>query len=568
MSKDRADTRPAGMGPTNHAQPRARPSLLPAYPVWGDWITWLAVIGLLTLAALFARGPVPLDETRYLGVAWEMWQRGDFLVPFKNGQPYSHKPPLLFWLIHAGWAVFGVNDWWPRLLAPGLALINTWFTWHLARRFWPGMPQVARLAPLILLSTLVWLVYAQALMFDMLITSCALMGLLALVRASQAGGGSGHWWGVYGLAVGLGVLAKGPAILVHLLPAALLAPWWGGIRNPGRWYGGVLLGLLLGVALALAWAIPAGMHGGAAYQQAIFWGQTADRMVSSFAHERPFWWYLAALPLFFFPWLAWPGLLTRLRTSLRGHGGDGGLRFILVWLGAALLVFSAISGKQPHYILPEAPALALLMAFVLARGKVVGRPLIPALGLMALGVALTWLALQPGKSDWTASLPSWCGTGFILGGLALCYPLPRPSTLARVRWITAVMLACILWLLLVFLPPQAPGFDMAPMGRQLARLQAQGYAIAHAGKYHGQYHFAGRLRQPLEELDSSSEIQAWLATHPRGALVLYFSRKEAVAALGPLHVQPYRGRQAALFTADRAVAALAKQQRMDDEEMP
>ena len=63
-----------------------------------------------------------MDETRYASVAWEMWLRGDFLVPYINGEPYSHKPPLLFWLIHLGWALFGVNDWWPRLVAPLCAL--------------------------------------------------------------------------------------------------------------------------------------------------------------------------------------------------------------------------------------------------------------------------------------------------------------------------------------------------------------------------------------------------------------------------------------------------------------
>ncbi len=74
--------------------------------------TWLrvALVAVLTVAALASRTSLPVDETRYLAVAWEMWQRGDFLVPFRNGEAYSHKPPLLFWLIHAGWAIFGVND--------------------------------------------------------------------------------------------------------------------------------------------------------------------------------------------------------------------------------------------------------------------------------------------------------------------------------------------------------------------------------------------------------------------------------------------------------------------------
>ncbi len=60
---------------------------------------------LLAVAAPWLRPLWPVGETRYASVAWEMWQRGDFLVPHLNGELYSHKPPLLFWLMHAGWAV-------------------------------------------------------------------------------------------------------------------------------------------------------------------------------------------------------------------------------------------------------------------------------------------------------------------------------------------------------------------------------------------------------------------------------------------------------------------------------
>ncbi|MDX1698178.1 MAG: hypothetical protein R3308_07810, partial [Thiohalobacterales bacterium] len=64
-------------------------------------LTW-PVLLLLWLTALLVgigtRPLVPADELRYIAVAWEMWQRGDFLVPYLNGEPYSHKPPLFFWL--------------------------------------------------------------------------------------------------------------------------------------------------------------------------------------------------------------------------------------------------------------------------------------------------------------------------------------------------------------------------------------------------------------------------------------------------------------------------------------
>ena len=68
--------------------------------------------GLAVLVALNFRPPLPVDETRYLAVAWDMWREGHYLVPHLNGDPYSHKPPMLFWLMTAGWHLFGVNDWW------------------------------------------------------------------------------------------------------------------------------------------------------------------------------------------------------------------------------------------------------------------------------------------------------------------------------------------------------------------------------------------------------------------------------------------------------------------------
>ncbi len=60
----------------------------------GLGVSWL----LLVLLALLTRPLFPMDETRYVALAWEMWQRGDFLVPYLNGEPYSHKPPCF-----SGW---------------------------------------------------------------------------------------------------------------------------------------------------------------------------------------------------------------------------------------------------------------------------------------------------------------------------------------------------------------------------------------------------------------------------------------------------------------------------------
>ena len=102
--------------------------------------TWVGLALLPVLAALAVRSPWPVDETRTLAVAWEMWLRGDLLVPHLDGAVYSDQPPLFFWLITYGWGVLGVNGWWPRL--------RIWRREDMPARLVSRMPSSCTSAPL------------------------------------------------------------------------------------------------------------------------------------------------------------------------------------------------------------------------------------------------------------------------------------------------------------------------------------------------------------------------------------------------------------------------------------
>ena len=79
------------------------------------WAILAATAGLL-MALVAMRPLLPIDETRYLSVAWEMWQSHDPLHLTKNGELYTHKTPLLFAMINLVWFVTGVTNlpraWW------------------------------------------------------------------------------------------------------------------------------------------------------------------------------------------------------------------------------------------------------------------------------------------------------------------------------------------------------------------------------------------------------------------------------------------------------------------------
>jgi len=437
-------------------------------------LAWAAAVA----TALMARPLLPVDETRYASVAWEMWRGGNYLVPHLNGAPYSDKPPLLFWLIAAGWRVIGPVELWARLVGPVCGVASLALTAALARRLWPEWGVVSRIAPIILASTMVWLVYSTLLLFDTLLTVCVLLAVIGLVdvRRGRRGG-----LALVAIGIGFGVLAKGPVVSLHVLPAMRLAGWCDvrqemrvGSPVPGRAplrHSSLALGgaTLAGVAIALAWAIPAALAGGRAYGTAIFIGQTAGRVVNSFAHRRPLWWYVPNLLWMLLPWAAWPAVWRSVRRGRRDAlSSDAGLRLCAAIVVPALAVFSVVSGKQVHYLLPEIPFVALAIARLAAGAahEVDDR----------IGRRVRWIAL---------------GAFCVLAVVSVA-----GSTTLHAR------------------------YDVRPLATHLSSAEQAGESLAHEGRYSGQYTFLGRLRHPLVEIPTDS-VAAWLARHPNGRVVTY-----------------------------------------------
>ncbi len=504
-------------------------------PLWP--VFWLIAV----VAALVLRPLLPVDETRYLAVAWEMWRSGDFLVPHLNGAPYHHKPPLLFWLMTAGWSVFGLNEWWPRLVAPLFALAATAGTVWLSRALWPDDRTAASLAPVILIGMSFWAVFQTLTMFDMMLAACTVFALGAVVTAWRRGGWTG-WFG-FALAVGIGILAKGPAILLHVMPVALAAPYWvqglpSGPETPLHpwrvWYARLVVATALGIGIGLAWAVPAGIAGGPEFRDMIFWGQFAGRVVDSFDHARPVWWYLVFVPPLFLPWLLWPRLWRGCRSAAaRGRLSDGGVRLIAVWVLPALGVFSLISGKQLHYLLPEFCAVALLIARALSAdadlpgrrrdGWVLGALFI-ALG--ALVLALHPLADLGRPPSWFPLIATGWGVLPVVAGicLAVFWHLDGRAVAMAVAASVTVLTVTVH---LGARGPLAAAYDLRPIAAAVKSHQDAGRPVANFGYYHGQYHFLGRLRAPMPVVGLDlADTLSFIRDEPDGIVVAYYKNDD------------------------------------------
>lgn len=518
---------------------------------WIACLCWAAVVAV----ALYTRPLFPIDETRYVSVAWEMWQRNDFLVPYLNGAPYSHKPPLLFWLMHAGWWMFGVNEITARLTAPFFGLLNLILLGPIARRLWPERKGPQRKAPLILMSFLLWTLFTTLTMFDMLVTFFVLLGAWALLQIREGR----PWWGsvLFGLSIGGGILAKGPVVLLYLLPLLLLVPYWApkAFSDCRRcWLLGGLFALILGAGIALLWAIPAANAGGEDYSRAILWSQTAGRVAKSFAHQRPFWWYLPILPLVLFPW----SLVGRVWSGLKEQLSDSGSRFCISLVVPQILLLSLVSGKQVHYLLPTLPAIALLFARSLdsaPKGMRVRGPKWIAVGFCLLGGALLALPVLPPS----LGLPSMSfGTSILWAGVILAagayLMLWKPeSGIGLAKNLCVLMVVLIISVHFGVATQLRPYYDFTPMADKISEMEARGVAVAHMGKYHDQFQFLGRLKKPLPVIRSTEDLKNWSSAHP-GGKVIYYQRNWKFPMSQALFFQPFRlNRKMGIFEASSLV---------------
>ena len=489
-----------------------------------SWLWLLLCIGLV-VTAIASRPPIPIDETRYLSVAWEMWQSNQFLVPHINGQPYSHKPPLLFWLIQFGWWVFGVNEWSARLTAPLFGLASLFLTQRLAAILWPTTLESSRISPLILLSMGVWSVFCTLTMFDTLVVFFSLAAYLIVVTGVK--NPNRYSWPLLGLVLGLGLLAKGPVTLVYIVPPIILGPLWIAHNDTKwwRWYGGLVFALVIGSLLALTWAIPASLAGGYDYGRAILFSQTADRMAQSFAHQRPFYWYFLLLPLILFPWSLWLPFWRGLKIPC-----DQSLRFCFCTIIPAFVILSMISGKQIHYILPLLPIAAIILGRI-AISSPVQKPndiwlyFLFFTVLAGLMFVLPKLPVQGRDAVIFKYIPLSVGIlPFVTGILLVWFCTHRKASHSLVIISVGVLLHLI-FLQVILSHSLNTLFNPIEMTRSLSMAEKEGKDIGVYPKdLADQFQFAARLIKPVVVLHTLSDMQAWSNNNPSNYCLIFESK--------------------------------------------
>lgn len=504
---------------------------------------WLALWLIAVIMSLIARGPIPIDETRYLSVAWEMWLRGDYWVPYLNGQPYSHKPPLLFWIYQAGWQLFGVNEWWPRIVQPLFAALSIVVTSRLAARLWPDNSYISSTVPWVIVGCIGWTFFTPFILFDMALTFFVLSGLWGLLMITDGRNVRGSALLVLGTT--LGILTKGPVILLHILFPLISVRWWAHCENKNftALYGAVALSMVAAVGLALIWAIPAASLGGHQYEQAIFWHQTVDRMGQSAPHQQSWWWYLLILPTVMFPWSFWAPVWKSV-CSLKNQL-DFGLRFCLAWVFPVFIVLSILPSKQAHYLIPIVPGIALIItrALSISRSRLSKLSLAPVVSVLALaGVVMIVLPRMflSELPNWSTDIQIFWGV-CVIGVAVLTFLISRNQVKKAVFQIATISVIATLLIEYAIFTAGRPAYTISNAAQILKQLEAKNEKIAVKEKYHGQFHFIGRLNKPFDVIGKYS-VCFWAKNHGPGYVVQFDRTSPFNQRFKPEYFQRYRNR--------------------------
>lgn len=303
----------------------------------------------------------PPDEPRFAQVAQEMLDSGDYLVPRINGQPYTEKPPVLFWMTSAfSWPIGQVTEFTARLPLALAGVATVIVTYLLARRLYD--PRVAFWAGLVLVTNQRFWWQARFGQIDMLLTAFVSSAILCLwewhVSRHQ------RWLVAFYCLIALGTLTKGPPALVFPLLLAVAYYWH---KKVDRKQLHLFWGSVFVVATVCVWLIPArlaisvesGVSTGDGIAANLF-RQTIGRFFLGISHAQWPWFYLKELPMDLMPWALF--LPWTLYWVWKRRRESSEMRFLLSWIVPAFIFFSICIGKRSVYLLPLYPAIAILIA--------------------------------------------------------------------------------------------------------------------------------------------------------------------------------------------------------------
>lgn len=331
--------------------PHSTPGLSPR-------LGWLIFV-LPVLSFFLCLGTAPLfdvDEGAFAEATREMFERGDFLFTYLNGEPRFDKPILVYWLQALGYLALGPTEWAFRLPSAICASLWAYATWHFARYRFGADTALTALA--VAATALGPFAIGRAATADALLNLLLALTLFDTWRHLESRQRApllrAFVW------MGLGALTKGPIALI--IPAAVSLLYCASRREWRRWAKTAFdpMGWLILAALVIPWYAYALATHGQAFIDGFILRHNVQRFTATLeGHAGSVGYYLLVVPLLLLPWI---GPLVVSLGRIKGDFSTGLRRFLWIWAGFVVIFFSLSGTKLPHYALYGATPLFLLMA--------------------------------------------------------------------------------------------------------------------------------------------------------------------------------------------------------------
>ena len=367
-------------------------------------------------------------------IARTMLESGDWVTARLDGVKYLEKSPLIYWMMAASYAVFGVHDWSARI---PVALSSVFLAWLVFRMgLWAFSARVGLYSGMVIGSCIGLFLFTRIQIPDVTLTATIALALWSFLRAlDEEETQSRNWAWLMCAAMAVGLLLKGLIALLFPLAAGFLyLVFTKQIFSKIAWarlY--PFSGILIALAIALPWHILATLQNpphidltfradpkpfSTADYRGFFWFYFMNEHVLRFLNRRwpidyntvpraLFWGFHL---LWLFPWSAFIGGIFTL--SFKPDTRAGRMRFLcLCWIGF-ILVFFTFSTTQEYYSMPCYPALALLLGCAMAEWKTPARfgrwALIGVTALAATAIAgiLIYVRNLPATGDISRALSS------------------------------------------------------------------------------------------------------------------------------------------------------------------
>jgi len=336
-------------------------------------------------------------EPRYAEIARIMFAKGEWIVPTVNGDLYTDKPILYFWLVLiASKLAGGVNEWTVRLPAALAGIGFVLATYFTGRDFFSARVGLIAAAVLATSMRVIW--EARWAHIDMVLGFFLVLAIYFGVRSLLGKGGKHEILLAY-VFVGLAVLAKG--LIGIVLPALLLVAFalvrrdWGIIVDAK-----LPLGIPIFLLIVAPWFYLVNNATDGKWLADFIYVHHIQRYVDGDGHRQPFYYYLTTLPADFLPWTVFAIPAAFAYFPYRPLKQRPIPQLFSLWFVVVFVFFSMSDTKRDLYLLPLLPSVALLAGNYiddLAEGRLSESALYQWMGQLFFGaVVVIGLALPVG----------------------------------------------------------------------------------------------------------------------------------------------------------------------------